>query len=189
MIKYNIAAELIKQNVSAIDVANALGWEVRHGRCKCPIHGGTDFNCRLYPGNRGYMCWVCKSAGDVISLVRNYYHDMSYKQCLLWFRDTFNLPLDIEGKIDPQKQKAAEKALQMRKRTIEFQRWKERMQFDMALTADEIVRKLEEQRDRNVPATVGEAWNDLFCEAVELLPEARRFADDCMMNCMKERKE
>ena len=63
------------------------------------------------------------------------------------------------------------------------------MQFDLTLTADDIVRRLEELRDGNVPKTPYEPWNDNFCRAVELLPEARRFSDDCMMDCIKEKKE
>ena len=189
-----IASQTIKDTISALDVGHAIGLEIRHGRCKCPIHGGNDFNCVLYQGNRGYYCHVCKSGGDVINLVRySLFADSNckewYRQCLEWFNDTFRLGLDLGSTITPEKRRQAEKALQMRKRAIEFQQWKERLQFDLALTADEIVRMLEEQRDRNVPRTVGEAWNNLFCEAVELLPEARRFADDCMMYCMKERKE
>ena len=183
-----IASQTIKDTISALDVGQAMGLEIRHGRCQCPIHGGNDFNCVLYKGNRGFYCHVCKSGGDVISFAQQYYK-LSFKDCIAWFNDTFHLGLDLGSTITPEKRRQAEKALQMRKRAIEFQQWKERLQFDLALTADEIVRKLEEQRDMNVPATVGEAWNDLFCEAVELLPEARRFADDCMMYCMKERKE
>lgn len=180
-----IAVDKIKSSVSAFDVADALGWEVRHGRCQCPIHGGTDFNCRLYPGDRGYMCWVCKSAGDVISLVRNYYHDMSFKQTISWFNDTFRLGLDLQRTIDPTEAKRAEKALKMRKEAQEFAAWKDRMQFDLALTADQIVQMLEEQRDQNVPKTPNEPWNTRFCEAIRLLPAAKRFAQDCLFNCVR----
>lgn len=186
MNKLTIVSQQIKESVSAIDVANALGWEIRHGRCKCPIHNGDGFNCRLYPGNRGYMCWVCKSAGDVISLVRNYYSDMSYKDCLKWFNSTFNLGLDIDGYISPEKRKQAENALLRRKRAIELQAWKDKMKFNLAMAADRIVQRLEEERDTKRPRTYGEEWDEDFCAAVVTLPEARAFADECMMNCMKE---
>lgn len=189
MTRYQVATDIIKNNVSAIDVANVLGWEVKHGRCKCPIHNGDGLNCRLYPGDRGYMCWVCKSAGDVISLVRNYYHDMSFKQTVSWFNSTFNLGLDLDRKMDPAEAKRAEMALQKRKREREFQAWKDRMQFDLALAADQIVEKLEEQRDQNAPKTAGEPWNKQFCRAVRLLPAARRFAEDLMFNCIEVRKD
>ena len=188
MNKYDMAVQTIKSSVSALDVAEALGLEVRHGRCQCPIHGGDGYNCRLYPGNRGYMCWVCKSAGDVIKFVREYY-GMNFKDSVSWFRDTFNLPLDLEGKIDPEKQRQAEIALKMRKRAIAIQEWKERTQFGLFLMADEILRRLEDQRDRNVPAKADEPWNREFAQAVRLIPTARRFAEECYARCMKEKDE
>lgn len=187
MNKYNLFADTIKQSVSALDVGHALGWDIRHGRCKCPLHNGDGYNMKLYPGNRGYMCWVCKSAGDVISLVRNYYSDMSYKQCLQWFSDTFHLGLDLETKISPAEAERAKNALKMRKNAVEHEAWVKRMLFNLALTAEDIVRRLEDVRDEKRPRTYGE-WDEDFCKAVELLPEARQFADDCMMNCMEVRQ-
>lgn len=183
MNKLTIAAQQIKDVVSALDAGQMMGLEIRHGRCQCPFHGGKDYNCVLYKRNRGWYCHVCKQGGDVLSFVQQYYN-MSFKDCVAWFNDAFHMGLDIEGKIDPKKKKQAEIALLRRKRAIEFEMWKERMSFDMALTADDIVRKLEEIRDEHRPRTYGE-WDDAFCFAVRLLPEARRFAEDCMMECSK----
>ena len=183
-----IATQTIKDTISAQDVGNAIGLEIRHGRCKCPIHNGGDYNCVLYKGNRGFYCHVCKAGGDVIKFVQEYYK-LSFKDSVAWFNDTFHMGLELGGNISPQKQREAEKALQRRKNAIEFAEWKERMQFDLALTADDIVRRLEELRDRNVPKTPYEPWSDNFCKAVELLPGARRFAEDCMMECMKKKTE
>ena len=182
-----IAAQTIKDTISAQDVGHAIGLEIRNGRCKCPIHNGGNFNCVLYPGSRGYYCHVCKSGGDVLSFVQRYYN-MSFKDSISWFNDTFHMGLDISGNISPQKQREAEIAIQRRKNAIEFQAWKERMQFDLALAADRIVERLENIRDEKRPRTYGD-WDDEFCEAVVLLPEARRFAEDCIMNCMKERQD
>lgn len=187
MNKYNLFADTIKQSVSALDVGQALGWDIRHGRCKCPLHNGDGYNMKLYSGNRGYMCWVCKSAGDVISLVRNYYSDMSYKQCLQWFSDTFHLGLDLQSSISPEEKRRAEIALKMRKRAIEHEEWMKRMLFNLALIAEDIVRRLENVRDEKRPRTYGE-WDEEFCTAVGLLPDARLFADDCMMDCMEVRE-
>ena len=189
MNKYDFAVDTIKNSVSALDVANALGWEIRHGRCKCPIHNGDDFNCKLYPGNRGYICWVCKSSGDVISLVRNYYHDMSFSDTVKWFNSTFSLGMDIDSPLSPDAVKQAEIAKRKRDEEREFREWKDRMGFDLALTADRLVRILEWQRDRNTPKTPDEPWNPKFCEAVRLLPYARRFAEDCMFKCIEVKKD
>lgn len=178
---YMLAADTIKSSVSALDVASVLGWEVRGGRCKCPIHNGGDYNCVLYKGNRGFHCFSCGASGDVISLVQQYYK-YSFKDCIAWFNDTFHLGLDIDSPLTKEQQREAKIALQRRKNAIEFQQWKERMQFDLTLLADDIVRRLEDVRDDKRPRTYGD-WDKDFCEAVKLLPEARRFADDCMMNC------
>lgn len=183
MNKLTIAAQQIKDTVSALDAGQMMGLEIRHGRCQCPFHGGKDFNCVLYKGNRGWYCHVCKQGGDVISFTQQYYN-MSFKDCVAWFNNTFRMGLDLDGKIDPKKQREAEIALQRRKRAIEFEAWKERMAFDMSLTADEVVRKLEEIRDAHRPRTYG-PWDEAFCMAVRLLPEARRFAEDSMMDCTK----
>ena len=186
MTNLSFAVQTIKDTVSAQDVGQAIGLEIRHGRCQCPLHGGQDFNCVLYRGNRGFYCHVCKQGGDVIKFAQEY-HGTSFKDTVSWFNGTFNLGLELDSPIDPSKQKQAENAIQMRKKAIEFQAWKERMQFNLALTADEIVKRLEEIRDEKRPRTYGE-WDADFCRAVELLPEARRFADDCMMDCMKEKE-
>lgn len=184
--RYAIAAQTIKDNISALDVGEAMGLEIRHGRCQCPIHGGTDFNCVLYRGNRGYYCHVCKSGGDVLSFAQRYY-SFGFKDCIRWYNDTFHLGLDLQSSISPEEKRRAEIALKMRKRAIEHEEWTKRMLFNLALTAEDIVRRLENVRDEKRPRTYGE-WDEEFCTAVELLPDARRFADDCMMDCMEVRE-
>lgn len=180
-----IAAQTIKENVSALDIGNAIGLEIRNGRCQCPVHNGKDYNCVLYKGNRGYYCHVCKAGGDIFSFVQQYYK-YGFKESIEWVNRTFNLGLDIGGYISPEKRKQAENALLRRKRAIELQAWKDKMKFNLALMADRIVQRLEEERDTKRPRTYGDEWDKDFCAAVVTLPEARAFADECMMNCMKE---
>jgi len=182
--KLTIAAQTIKDRISALEVGNAIGLEIKHGRCQCPFHGGKDFNCVLYKGNRGWYCHVCKSGGDVLSFAQQYYK-FSFKDCIAWYNATFHMGLDIEGKIDPQKKKQAEIALQRRKRAREMQEWKEQMQFNLFLLAEKLVDRLENDRDEHRPKTYG-AWDEAFCTSVKLLPYARQFAEDCMMDCIKE---
>lgn len=184
MNKLTIAAQTIKDRISAVEVGDAIGLEIRHGRCQCPFHGGKDFNCVLYKGNRGWYCHVCKRGGDVLSFTQQYYK-FSFKDCIAWYNDTFHMGLDIEGKIDPQKQKQAEIALQRRKKAREMLEWKERMQFNLYLLAERLVDRLENDRDDHRPRTYGE-WDERFYTAVRLLPEARQFAEDCLMDCTKQ---
>lgn len=180
-----IAAQTIKETISAREIGEAIGLEIRHGRCKCPIHGGTDFNCVLYSGNRGYYCHVCKAGGDVLDFVQKYF-SYSFKECVSWINDTFRMGLDLESNISPEQKRQAEMALKMRKRAMEQKAWADRMKFDLALTADAIVRRLEEIRDDKRPRTYGE-WDDDFCRAVELLPDARQLAEDMISDCMEVR--
>ena len=79
------------------------------------------------------------------------------------------------------------RAIARRKEREEFIAWKERMGFDLYLTALEICRRLEELREANEPKDPDDEWNEDFCKAIELLPEARRFYEDMAMECTKER--
>jgi len=187
MNKLTLAAQTIKDTVSAQDVGRAMGLEIRHGRCRCPIHGGHDFNCVLYKGNRGWYCHVCKSGGDVLSFAQQYYH-MQFPDTVRWFNDTFNLGMDIDSPMSKDAVKQAEIARKQRERERELIEWKKKRQFDLALDADDIVRRLEKIRDDNRPRTYGR-WPDLFWKAVILLPEARMFAEDCMMDCMEMKQD
>jgi len=182
--KLTLAAQRIKDTISALDVGEALGLEIRRGRCRCPIHNGGDFNCVLYKGNRGFYCHTCKAGGDVISLVQQY-HGTSFKDTVSWFNSTFSMGMDIDSPLTPDAVKQAENAQRMRKEEREFREWKERMQFDLALTADRIVRILEWQRDRYAPIRPDDTWDMRFCEAVKYLQIARRFAEDCYFDCIE----
>lgn len=86
---------------------------------------------------------------------------------------------------ESQEHKRIQKALELRREADELKEWKERFKYDMALTAFQIVQLLEEQRDNNLPNRPESDWNSAFCEAIELLPKARRFAEDCWFDCVE----
>lgn len=180
-----ICADIVKENVSALDAGRALGLEIRHGRCKCPIHGGHDYNCVLYPGNRGYVCHVCKSGGDVIKLVQRSIPDMSFVDALRWFNGTFGLGMDIDSPIDKKRLKQAKNDLKRKAEERAFQERLERIDFDMCLATDTVLARLEQQRDENRPRRYGEEWNDKFVEAVKLIPEVREMVEYFLMKCTK----
>lgn len=182
-----IAAQTIKDSVSAVDVARAMGWEIRHGRCKCPIHGGQDYNCRLYPGDRGYVCWVCKSGGDVIRLVRES-QGVGFRDAVAWFNDTFSLGMDIDSQMDPDALKKAQMQQEERKRERELTEKIERLRFDLYLAVDAVLTDLEEIRDETVPVSAYGNWDDRFAFAVKMIPEAKRLAEDALMYNMKVRR-
>ena len=55
----------------------------------------------------------------------------------------------------------------------------DRLLFRQWVVADSIVKRLEEIREENEPKSLDNNWNDDFCNAISLLPEARRFAEEC----------
>lgn len=82
----------VRNSVSAIDVAKALGLNVdRHGRCSCPFHHGSDRNMKVWDGNRGFYCFVCHAGGDCIKLVQGVVPDIGYVDAMWWVNDQFGL--------------------------------------------------------------------------------------------------
>ena len=67
----------------------------------------------------------------------------------------------------------------------ETRRWKERVEFDIYLISGMILDKLIRQRDENQPAETDGEWNDQFCEAVRLIPEAKRFMEEMSMRVIQ----
>ena len=180
----SIAVQTIKDSVSALDVARAMGWDVRHGRCRCPIHGGHDYNCRLYPGDRGFVCWVCKAGGDVIKLVRES-QGMGFGDAVTWFNDTFGLEMNIDSPMDPEALRRARKRLEEQKRIRDLEMQIDRLRFEMYLAADRVLTGLEEIRDGTAPTKPDGDWDGRFAFAVRMIPEAKRLAMECEMNYNK----
>lgn len=67
----------------------------------------------------------------------------------------------------------------------EMRRWQERMSFDTYLMADRILERLIRIRDENAPKSPDGEWNEAFCTAVRLIPEARRFLDEAWMDTIR----
>lgn len=66
--------------------------------------------------------------------------------------------------------------IERRKREEAERKARDEWIFDQYLMADQILQWLEEQRDANLPVP-GKEWNELFCEAVRMIPEARMYAE------------
>ena len=75
------------------------------------------------------------------------------------------------------------RAVEHRRTHEEFLKWKEKMRFDMYLTASQILMILTCQRDMNAPKHPDDEWSEEFRTAIELIPEARQFYEDTMMEC------
>lgn len=75
------------------------------------------------------------------------------------------------------------RAVEHRKLQEEFMKWKEEMNFNLYLTATEILMILTCQRDMNEPKHPDDEWSEEFRQAIELIPQALRFAEDMAMEC------
>ena len=82
-----------------------------------------------------------------------------------------------------------QESLAVRREAEELLKWKGIIRFEIALTAFQIVRMLEEQRDRNMPKPPDFEWNEKFSEAIRFLPDAITFAKDCWYSCVEDKKE
>ena len=75
------------------------------------------------------------------------------------------------------------RAVEHRRTQEEFRKWKEDLRFDLSLTATQILMILTCQRDMNAPKHQEDEWSEEFRQAIELIPEARRFYEDMAMEC------
>lgn len=83
---------------------------------------------------------------------------------------------------DMQEHERVLRAVEHRRTQEEFRKWKKKMGFDLYLTSIDILKRLEQIRDDNIPGP-DDDWNDEFCMAIELIPEARRFYEDMAIEC------
>ena len=81
-----------------------------------------------------------------------------------------------------QEHERVQRVVEHRRVQEEFRKWKEKMGFDLYLTSIDILKRLEQVRDDNMPGPDDE-WSEEFRTAVELIPEARRFYEDMAMEC------
>lgn len=171
-------AETIRQSVTAREAAQALDIRVnRQGRCPCPIHNGTDYNMRLYPGEGGYHCFVCGASGDVIHLVENV-RQCSFLNAVEWLNSAFHLGLPLDRPMDKTAQESAENA-RKRKQTERKQRKAiERMEFDLYVLCGRLLDRMEADKEQYRPSRANAEWDERFVAVVRMIPEAEELAEE-----------
>ena len=90
---------------------------------------------------------------------------------------------------DMQEHERVLRAIEHRRIQEELRTWKEKMGFNMYLTATQILMILTCQRDMNAPKHPDDEWSEEFRQAVELIPEARRFYEDMAIECTEVKDE
>ena len=98
-------------------------------------------------------------------------------------RDRIARPAENNHERDMQEHERVMRAVEHRRTQEEFRKWKEKMRFDMYLTASQILMILTCQRDMNAPKHPEDEWSEEFRQAIELIPEARQFYEDMAIEC------
>ena len=64
---------LVRQSVTMRAVAQEYGYKVnRHGFAICPFHLDSNPSMKIYPGDKGYYCFVCHAGGDIFDFVQRH---------------------------------------------------------------------------------------------------------------------
>lgn len=177
MTNLDSAIDTIKQTVSAIDAARALGIKVdRTGKCCCIFHADKHPSMKLYDGNRGFYCFVCHKGGSVIDIVQQA-NGCTFRTAMEWLDSAFHLGLCVDRPMDKNAKFAAEIARERRRMERAWQEALDRAEFDLYTAACKLVNDLEADIQRYRPTRPNEWWHTRFCKALKLLPEARETAD------------
>lgn len=86
----------IKEALPMADVAEHYGFEVaRSGDMLCPFHEDSHPSLHVYPGTRGWWCFVCNEGGSVIDFVSKLFH-INARQAAIRLDNDFHLGLTME---------------------------------------------------------------------------------------------
>ena len=180
-----LLADEVRSRTSAIDVAKALGLRVnRDGRCACPMHNGRDANMKVYKDS--FYCFVCHAHGDVIHLVRGVLN-CGFLDAIQWLNQTFNLGLDELCQAGEETVKRAEMRHKRQALRMEIERDMDRVINEAYILAQKAVVDIEADIDANQPNPFDAEWPQAFCEALQMLPEARDIAEDIAIIAIEKR--
>ena len=169
-------AELIKERISMKDVCEKYGISVnRINKAICPFHPDKNPSMHVYPGKRGFFCFVCGTHGDVIDFVSKYFQ-LPFRESLKRIDSDFQLNLGIGEEL-------TEDQIAEQKRN----EYKRRKQRDF----EKKVAKLHDVESRimdNSPLSDSDTDAD-FWSAVAELPAAKEKLEIAEMNLIEfERK-
>lgn len=86
----------IVESVPMSVVAERYGFDVnRSGDMLCPFHNDSKPSLHVYPGNRGWWCFVCDEGGSVIDFVKKLYH-INALQAAIRLDNDFHLGLTMK---------------------------------------------------------------------------------------------
>ena len=177
--------DTIRQSVSALDVGRELGLRPdRSGRCKCPLHESLRENMKLWQDDRGFYCFQCNAAGDVIKLVQ-FVNGCSFPSAVEWLNSAFHLGLPLDRPLDKNAAEAAKRAKERKQAEREQKQAIERMEFDLYVICGRLLESLEEDKERYRPRRANEEWDRRFVNAIRMIPEVEEMAEELAMKVIR----
>lgn len=85
----------IKSSLTMADVVERYGFEAKRGVMLCPFHSDSHPSLKIYPGSRGWHCYVCDEGGSVIDFVAKLFH-LNARQAAIRLDNDFRLGLSTE---------------------------------------------------------------------------------------------
>ena len=163
--------EEIKNRITMADVCERYGIRVNErGFASCPFHADKTPSLKVYPGKRGFCCFSCGEAGDVIHFAQLFF-GADFQTAMRKLNEDFNLGVltcGDPGHIDHNRARLAE---QRRREEERAKQEREKINADYWAKFDRW-RALCNQRDMYRPKPLDANLHPLFVEAVDLLPSA-----------------
>jgi len=170
--------DTIRQSVSALDAGRELGLRPdRSGRCKCPLHESLRENMKLWQDDRGFYCFQCNAAGDVIKLVQ-LVNGCSFLSAVEWLNSAFHLGLPLDRPMDKNAAEAARRTKERKQAEREQKQAIERMEFDLYVLCGRLLDSLEADKERYRPRGANEELDERFVNAVRMIPEVEETAEE-----------
>lgn len=170
--------ETVRQSVTAIDAAQALGLTVDRGnRCHCLWHSDRHPSMKLYEGNRGCWCFVCHNGGSVIDMVMQAHHS-TLPEAVSWLNDAFHLGMHVERPFNKAEAERAERAASERREEKERLDSERKMALDLLFEAEKLLGDVEETIRTKAPRNDDESYSDEFLKALKTREEMSAIAND-----------
>lgn len=184
---YSDYAAIIRRNVSAVRVGEALGLSPdKAGFCRCPVHADKTASMKLYPGDRGWYCFGCHEGGSVIDLVMAC-EGLDFKNAVAWVNDTFNLRLPIGAKATKEQEAAARRLAEERERKLKEREEKQKARdkaFQEYLDLGKELMEMERDLEDYAPKPSDEEWHVRFKRAVMQIPILKDQIDYLALICI-----
>ena len=132
---------------------------------------------KLWQDDRGFYCFQCNAAGDVIKLVQ-LVNGCSFLSAVEWLNSAFHLGLPLDRPMDKNAAEAARRTKERKQAEREQKQAIERMEFDLYVLCGRLLDSLEADKERYRPRGANEELDERFVNAVRMIPEVEETAEE-----------